>query len=155
MLASSLPFGCYWRDLFNRFLLHARHVLRAVASGQEAGATSGRAAIGGRGCAARGSAWSTHAARAGAPCPGPASGGGLPGRGRGRGTPEEDHGARREGCCDDARGLPVQLAVLELSSTIRCFCRLCALRYSCWRGSHATVNAGLCCCSSFMLHGHR
>jgi len=42
-----LPAG----DLFNRFLLHARHVLRAVASGQGACATSGRAAIGGRGAA--------------------------------------------------------------------------------------------------------
>lgn len=54
--------GPFWmllaRDLFNRFLLHARHVLRAVASGQEARATSGRAAIG-----RRGSAWPTHAAR--------------------------------------------------------------------------------------------
>lgn len=50
-IASSLPFGCYWRDFINRFVLHARHVLRAVASGQEGGATSGRATIGGRGCA--------------------------------------------------------------------------------------------------------
>lgn len=56
------------------------------------------------GAGARGSAWSTHAARAGAPCPGEW---GRPARAGVR-----DPGARREGC-DDAR--PPDTPVLELA----------------------------------------
>jgi hypothetical protein len=83
------------RSLYNRFLLHARHVLRAVASGQEGGATSGRAAIGGRGCARQ---------RVVDACP---AEWGRPARAGVR-----DPGARREGC-DDAR--PPDTPVLELA----------------------------------------
>lgn len=119
-IASSLPFGCYWRDFINRFVLHARHVLRAVASGQEGGATSGRATIGGRGCARQ----RVDACRA-----------------RRRSLPRRvGGGGRPEGC-----GLPATTP--EARRLCWSFCRLCALRYSCWRGSDVLQCdcASLCC----------
>jgi hypothetical protein len=128
-IASSLPFGCYWRDFINRFVLHARHVLRAVASGQEGGATSGRATIGGRGCARqRGDA-----------C-----------RARRRSMPRRVGGGGRaagpRAACDDARG---QTPVLELLPPVRAALQLLP------RETRATVRAfGLCCCGS-LVHGHR
>lgn len=112
-------------------------MLRAVATGQEGRATSGRAAIGGRRCARQ---RVVDACRARAPCPGewgrPAGPSGVSQRTRraSRGLPATTPEATRHACAGAS------------NSMIRCFCRLCALRYSLQllaRGSHATVNASL------------